>query len=297
MTTAATPADLRITPRDLKFNRVGGQNAALVSEQATQNGANSLRWWHGGDPIKTAFYNALSMTFPQGESLFIEAVRRFREQANPLLQTQIAAFIKQETLHTREHVVFNRLVEQGGYDVKGINAYVSNRMRIARERSPLAQLAITVALEHFTAILAHGLLSDPKHLQGAPAEAAKLWRWHAIEEIEHKGVAFDTYVAATQNRSDFRRWYIRCKAMAFISYVFWRSNARHMADFFRQDGMNTPLTWLRVLKFHFVSPGMLSKVFLEYWKFYLPGFHPWNTDDRALIADAERSLQEESAAA
>jgi predicted metal-dependent hydrolase len=103
-------------------------------------------------------------------------------------------------------------------------------------------------------------------------------------------VAFDTFVVATKDRSAFRRWYIRCKAMAFISYVFWRSNARHMADFFRQDGINTPMTWLRVLKFHFIAPGMLTKVFFEYWKFYLPGFHPWHTDDRALIADAERSL-------
>src|SRR5262245_42442755 len=235
--TPATPADLTITPRDLKFNRVTAQSAARG--ESAKVAERSQRWWHGGDPVKTAFFNALSMVFPQGESLFIEAVRRYRDQANPELQVQIAAFIKQETLHTREHVVFNRLVEDAGYDVSGINEYVANRMRLARERHPLGQLAITVALEHFTAILAHGLLKEPKHLAGAPPEIARLWRWHAIEEIEHKAVAFDTYVAATQKMSSFRRWYIRSKAMAFISYVFWRSNARHMADLFRQDGINS----------------------------------------------------------
>jgi predicted metal-dependent hydrolase len=290
--TAATPSNLRITPRDLKFNRVGDQTAAQPAVDAQSPAA---RWWHGGDPIKTAFYNALSMVFPQGESLFIEAVRRYRDQAGPELQTQIAAFIKQETLHTREHVVFNRLVEDAGYDVTAINAYIANRMRLARERHPIGQLAITVALEHFTAILAHGLLTDPKHLAGAPAQIARLWQWHAIEEIEHKGVAFDTFVAATREMSSFRRWYIRCKAMAFISYVFWRSNARHMADFFRQDGINTFGTWMRVLKFHFVSPGMLRKIVGEYFKFYLPSFHPWRTDDRQLIADVERELSSMSA--
>src|SRR5215831_5788311 len=97
---ATTPANLSISPRDLKFNR------------ATADGGHHTRWWHGNDPVKTAFLNALSMTFPQGESLFIEAVRRFRDVADPALQVQIAAFIKQETLHTREHVVFNRLIEQ-----------------------------------------------------------------------------------------------------------------------------------------------------------------------------------------
>lgn len=277
----ATPADLTIAPRDLKFNRG-------VSEHHT-------RWWLGNDPVRTAFLNALSITFPQGESLFIEAVRRFRDAADPTLKEQIALFIKQETLHTREHIVFNRLIEQAGYDTRAMYEHTAERMKLARARSPLAQLAVTVALEHFTAILAHGLLSNPKHLVGAPEEVAQLWRYHAIEEIEHKGVAFDTFVAATKDMSAFRRWRIRCKAMALMSYLFWRSNARHMADFFRQDGINTTSTWLRVLKFHFVNPGMLRSIFIEYWKFYSPNFHPWNTDDRYLIASAEQEFATKTA--
>jgi uncharacterized protein len=279
MSAHATPADLTIHPRDMKFNRgtAGGP-------------VHHTRWWLGNDPVGTAFLNALSVTFPQGEALFIEAVRRYREEADPVLKEQIAAFIKQETLHTREHVVFNRLIEQAGYDTKAINAYINERMKIARERPPIAQLAITVALEHFTAILAHGLLSNPKHLIGAPEEVARLWRYHAIEEIEHKGVAFDTFLAATKNMSAYKRWSIRTRAMAFISYQFWSSNARHMADFFRQDGINTPLTWLKVLKFHFVAPGMLRSIFAEYWKFYSPTFHPWNTDDRYLIEATDKEL-------
>jgi predicted metal-dependent hydrolase len=80
-----------------------------------------------------------------------------------------------------------------------------------------------------------------------------------------------------------------------MTYLFWRSNARHMADFFRQDGINTVGTWLRVLKFHFIEPGMLRTVFGEYLKFYSPNFHPWNTDDRDLIGDVERELREPSA--
>jgi predicted metal-dependent hydrolase len=281
-----TPADLAIHPRDLKFNRGG-----------VDQPPNHTRWWHSNDPIKTAFLNALSMTFPQGESLFIEAVRRYRDAADPKLQTQIAAFIKQETLHTREHVVFNRLIEQAGYDVSAMNAYIAKRMAIARGRPPIAQLAVTVALEHFTAILAHGLLTKPQHLNGAPDEVARLWKYHAIEEIEHKGVAFDTFVVATKDWSKFKRWRLRCKAMAIMSYIFWRSNARHMADFFRQDGINTPRTWLKVLKYHFIEPGLLRKVVGHYFKFYAPNFHPWNIDDRALIADVEKELIESRAAA
>ena len=52
MSTSSTkpPADLTITPRDRRFGR----------------GQTQSRWWLGGDPIATAFYNALSVTFPRG---------------------------------------------------------------------------------------------------------------------------------------------------------------------------------------------------------------------------------------
>jgi len=284
----ATPSNLAITPRNLKFNR---------STSTGERRGHHTRWWHSNDPIRTAFLNALSVTFPQGESFFVEAVRRYRDAADPRLQEHIALFIKQETLHTREHVAFNRVIEQAGYDTEAMNAYTAHRMTVARARPPIAQLAITVALEHFTAILAHELLANPRQLDGAEPEVARLWKYHAIEEIEHKSVAFETYLAATKEWSGFKRWYVRCKVMAIMSFLFWRTNTRHMADFFRQDGINTPRTWMRVLKHHFVAPGLLYKIAGEYWKFYSPTFHPWHTDDRHLIAAGERMLAEPPIAA
>jgi predicted metal-dependent hydrolase len=267
----STPTDLAIHPRDLKFNRDGIP----------------ARWWHGGDPVATAYFNALSTTFPQGETFFIESVRRFSEQTDGELRLQIEAFIEQEAAHTREHVVFNRLIKSGGYDIAAMDAHTRKRLDIARARHPIAQLAVTVALEHFTAIMAHSLLADPKPMPGAPDEILRMWQWHAIEEIEHKSVAFDTYRVATRTLSSFSRWLIRCQIMLIISLQFWCSILRHMADFFRQDGINTAGTWLRVLKFLLVNPGVARKVFLPYLSFYLPGFHPWKQNDRHFIAEIE----------
>src|SRR3546814_2150957 len=48
--------------------------------------------------------------------------------------------------------------------------------------------------------LAHDALANPTHLGGAADEARQLWRWHAIEEIEHKAVAFDTYLRSAERR-------------------------------------------------------------------------------------------------
>jgi hypothetical protein len=271
---AVTPTDLTITPRDLKIDRE----------------ARNARWWHGGDPIATAYFNALSAAFPQGETFFIETVRRFRDQTDQGLQEQIAAFIRQESMHTREHVVFNRLIRNAGYDTSAMDAETRRRIDLARSRPPIVQLAITAALEHFTAIMAHSLLTEAKPMPGAPAEVLRLWQWHAIEEIEHKAVAYDTFLAASKNMSSFRRWAVRCHVMGLIGLQFWYANFQRMADFFRQDQMNNTRTWLRVAKYLLISPGMMRRIFLPYLSFFRPGFHPWRQDDRKLIGEVERTL-------
>ena len=275
MPAAITPADLTITPRDLKIDRE----------------AQRSRWWCGGDPIATAFFNALSASFPQGETFFIESVRRYRDQADGLLKQQIEAFIKQESLHTREHVVFNKLIKGAGYDTTRMDAETRRRVDLARSRPPVVQLAITVALEHFTAIMAHALLTEKKPLPGAPEEVLRLWQWHAIEEIEHKAVAYDTFIAATQATCRAQRAG-RCgvTSMALITLQFWYSNFQRMADFFRQDRMNTPRTWLRVIALSDRDAGNPAQNLLPYLGFFRPGFHPWNHDDRKLIAAIEAKL-------
>ena len=86
-----------------------------------------------------------------------------------------------------------------GYDLSKLEAQVEKRLAVTRSKPPIVSLAATMALEHFTAILAHQLLANPRHLEGAERETAELWRWHACEEIEHKGVAYDTWLYATRD--------------------------------------------------------------------------------------------------
>ena len=155
----------------------------------------------------------------------------------------------------------------------------------------MVQLAITVALEHFTAIMANCLLTDKNPLPGAPAEVLRLWQWHAIEEVEHKAVAYDTFLAVTRDLSPTRRWALRCHVMVLISLQFWYSNLQRMADFFRQDGINTPRTWWRVFKYLWIAPGMMRTIFLPYLSFFRPGFHPWDHDDGALVKQFEQRLR------
>ncbi|MEY4269493.1 MAG: hypothetical protein RLZZ58_709, partial [Pseudomonadota bacterium] len=167
-----TPADLTITPRDRRFGRDVSQG----------------RWWHGGDAVSTAFYNALSVTFPKGEAMFIEAVKAHRDGVSDKLAGEIRAFTQQEVIHSREHVAFNRKLVDTGYDLSALDADVDHVMALIKARPAIVNLAATIALEHYTGILAALMLGDPKMFEGAESEWADLWRWHAIEEIEHKGV-------------------------------------------------------------------------------------------------------------
>jgi hypothetical protein len=274
MARETTPTDLTITPRDRRFGR---ESAAT-------------RWWMGGDPVGTALYNALSATFPKGEAFFVESVRAFRDDAPPRLAQEIRAFTTQEVMHSREHVAFNRKALEAGYDMSSLEAKVDERLALVRSKPPIASLAATMALEHFTAILAHELLRDPRHLDQADPESAALWRWHAIEEIEHKGVAYDTWLHATKAWPRRKRWSVKAKVMLLVTRNFVVDRTTGTLELLRQDGITGPRAWWRLFWFAYVRPGMMRKVLGAWASFFMPGFHPWNHDDRALIAHAERNL-------
>ena len=266
-TTLPTPANLSITPRDRRFGRE----------------TPAPRLWHGGGVEATAIYNALSTTFPRGEAFFVESVRAFREGAPPKLAQEIGAFTTQEAIHSREHDAFNKRAENSGYDLSKLEAQVEKRLAITKGKPPIVSLAATMALEHFTAILAHQLLAEPRHLAGAEKETADLWRWHAVEEIEHKGVAYDTWLYATRDWPRWKRWKLKARVMLYVTRNFLVDRTAGALELMRQDGVTGVGAWARLLWHLWVWPGMFRKIFAAWAKFFAPGFHPWNEDDRYLL--------------
>jgi predicted metal-dependent hydrolase len=275
-----TPSDLTITPRDRRFGR----------------GAPTDHWWMGGNPYGTALYNALSITFPKGEAFFVESVRAFRDDAPPELAAEIRAFTTQEVMHSREHVQFNKRAVDAGYDFAPLEKRVDERLAETRDRPAVINLAATMALEHFTAIVANQLLGNPRHLEKADAESAALWRWHSIEEIEHKGVAYDTWLHATRHWPRWKRWLVKARVMMKVTRNFFVERTHGALILLRQDGITGPRAWVGFLWYAFVSPGMFGKILGGWARFFLPGFHPWKHDDRKLILKAESQLKSQSEA-
>jgi predicted metal-dependent hydrolase len=148
------------------------------------------------DLITSHLVAVLSSVFPDGEDFFVRSVRHYRDQiTDPVLKREVAGFIGQESIHGREHRALNERLDALGYPSKRIEGVVRWSLGV-RERlmPPISNLASTVALEHYTATLAEIVLRDEaaRDLVATP-EVADVFLWHALEECEHKAVAFDVY--------------------------------------------------------------------------------------------------------
>lgn len=272
-----TPAGHEITPRDRRFGREEGQELG--------------KYWQNGDAVATAFYNCLSLTFPRGEAFFIESVKEFRDRTPDKLQKEIRAFIQQEVIHSREHLALNRRLEDSGYDTSRIEERITESLNMTKGRPKITNLAATMILEHFTAIMAQQFLADSRHWENSDQETADLWRWHALEEIEHKGVAYDTWLYATKDWTRLKRWQVKAIMMLVITRNFWGNRWTDTLDLLAQDGMTGWRVKLKLLKFLLVKPGIARAIIIPWIKFFLPGFHPWNEDDRHLIQRAESEYE------
>ncbi|MFN5779329.1 MAG: metal-dependent hydrolase [Novosphingobium sp.] len=271
-----TPADLTITVRDQRFGR--------------QNKPG--RWWLNNDPIATGWHNALSATFPRGEAFFIEAVKAHREGAGPKLEAEIRAFVKQEINHTREHIAFNRAAVDAGYDLDAIDQRVAANLELTKDRPAILNLAVTMALEHYTAMMAQEFLANPQHFAGAEPETAAMWRWHAIEEIEHKGVAYDTWLHATKDWTRYKRWKVKSLMMLIVTTNFIRNRWQDTLELLKQDGLSGWKVKAKLAWYLVGTPGVLRRIFPAWLSYFLPGFHPWNHDDRALIGKHDSEVKD-----
>lgn len=277
MSGGKAPAGLTVRVRNIRF--------PLAAERQP-------RWWLDNEPVGTAFFNALSCGFPAGEQFFIDAVRPFADVVEGELREQIREFIGQEAVHGREHAAFNELVRAGGYDIEALEIAAHRAFARVRRQSAVKQLGATAALEHITAIMAHKLLANEgRDLVHAPADIARLWVWHAMEEIEHKAVAFDTFAFAARSLRPSSRYLLRCYALILSTILLFYRIFSNMGAFYRHDGINSPKTWLRTLRYLFWKPGALRGLSRSYAAFFRPTFHPWDIDDSHLLRWAEANYR------
>lgn len=241
------------------------------------------RYWYKDSPFLTTFWTTLSTLFPEGETFFVDSVRNYRSQiSDPLLKAQVSGFIGQEAMHSKEHKAFNDLAEKHGYPANNLDKELGAILRLARKILPKKhQLAITVALEHYTAILAEQLLRDPAHQANIQdPEALKLWMWHALEENEHKIVAYDVYNLIGGG------YFTRVLTMLIVTLFFFAVvGSGHIRMLWADRKLFDIAGNLKGIWFLWGWKGLFPKLLPQYLDFFRPGFHPNDHDTVQLLDD------------
>ena len=234
------------------------------------------KYWLGGDPFKTRFCDAMSTIFPEGERFFISCVRDFRDQVtDPKLLAEIKDFIRQEGQHGIIHSQFNAHLVKQGIKVDRLEGHMKWWLfDVLRKRLPKKQtLAITAAAEHLTAIMAEALFQRKEVMGEADPRMFAMYAWHAMEEMEHKAVAFDVMKDVAQVG-----YFMRCAAMTHALYKVMVDSMRLTNRLLVGDGFSLPRRlWMSVKGAWWVygPKGIFSRNTGKMLDYYRPGFHPW----------------------
>lgn len=262
---SSLPEGIAIEPRRMNFQAVEGKP----------------RYWH---PVAvfTHLLTAASLFFPEGERFFVRSVQNYAPQIrDPALRRDITGFMRQELIHGEEHERYNYDIASQGYPylirlerylVKGLFA----NMRRFTPRQ--AQLALTVCLEHITATLAAALLKYPQLMEDAQPAYREIWYWHAVEESEHKGVAFDVY-AAIGGSYWLRVFTMVWSTLFFLILVLYVTGRMLATDgkLFRRD------TWRQARAYARERMWIFKRVGGWFARFFRRDFHPWEFDNRPEI--------------
>jgi predicted metal-dependent hydrolase len=234
-----------------------------------------------GDLVMSHVVAMLSATFPEGEDFFVRSVRHFAERiTDPVLQKQVAGFVGQEVTHGREHRALNERLQEMGFATRRVDRIVKKSLaRAERIVSPLECLAMTAALEHYTATLAETLLTDERAqaLLGN-TEVRSMLLWHALEESEHKAVAFDVF-RAVGGSERMRIRVMRAVTVGFLVRVTIFTIISMLGD----RATYNPVRLVRSLLALRHSPFLTRDVVRRIRAYNKVGFHPDDNDNSAML--------------
>ncbi|MDE0804104.1 MAG: metal-dependent hydrolase [Acidimicrobiales bacterium] len=240
------------------------------------------KYFVAGDPIRSHIAAMLSAVFPEGEDFFVRSVRAYREQiTDPELKKQVSGFIGQEALHGREHRDFNDALAELGYPTRLVDRRVKLGLAVLNKVAPKrTQLAVTAALEHYTATLAEAILTDEDaRTEFVSDEVRDLFTWHALEETEHKSVAFDVFEEVCG-----KRW-VRVGTMWAVHFAFLAEMALSVLLSVAKDPVaRRPTTFVRGVRNLKSHPFFTRTVVQRLRDYDRKGFHPDDHDTTELLA-------------
>ncbi|HEX5487026.1 MAG TPA: metal-dependent hydrolase [Limnobacter sp.] len=240
------------------------------------------------NPVSSALWTAFQAYFPEGEQFFVDSVRTFKSQiTDEQLKRDVSAFIGQEAMHGKEHRTANEALAAQGIHVEGLDkAALWVRKRANRYLPKRLRLAMTAAAEHYTGVIAHQIAHHPNFLNSVTdPKIRQLILWHAMEETEHRAVAFDLYQHAA------RGYLTRALGMAVVSAGIGPVVLLGMINCLRQQKeLGNTQAWKEFAKDYFSPGGFFSAAIPELVKYFKPGFHPNDQGPEMTLAVFRREL-------
>ncbi len=148
-----------------------------------------------GEPEESSVLVGLSLLLPYLEPYLIRTMKEAKAKiSDPELLEEVKRFSAQEGQHFREHRRFNAAIRTDEFPkLAALEENLEREYReFSRSRSLRFNLAYAEGFEAMTTATALFLLEEYGSRQLAP-EVERLMLWHAIEELEHRTVAFDVY--------------------------------------------------------------------------------------------------------
>lgn len=147
--------------------------------------------------------NATSLWIPYLERFLNRVLARVLSQLkdsdrlSPQLKAEMRTFIRQESNHYAVHDAFNTILTRNGYDVARFEALFEVEFEKLFQTKSLAFL--TAYCEGFETLgppaAINWLDESEDMLEGARPEVVGLWKWHLMEEYEHRTVCHDVFHA------------------------------------------------------------------------------------------------------
>jgi predicted metal-dependent hydrolase len=147
-------------------------------------------------------FNAQSMLFPPLERYLnrVMALARTKIKGDApedvALRDDIGKFIQQEGQHYTIHTAYNTMLEKAGFSkLPEFERQMDEEYRVLLKDKSLKFLtAYCDGFETLGPIFARVYLDELEdYFAGADPEIVAMWKWHLLEEFEHRNVCFDVY--------------------------------------------------------------------------------------------------------
>ncbi len=270
MTTAAD-----IIPRDLRFG---------IERHAE-------RAWFDDDMLLSAVMDAFAVLLPEGERFFIKSLRSALPQVtDPEVRAGIQGYAVQEAFHTREHESYNEAMRALGHDVDQMEARAAAALAVPTGLP--ARVMVTCAIEHLTYTFSHFFLARPEQLARMRPAYRRLWAWHALEELEHSGVALQVAADVTRHYSPLKRYLFRVMSLNTVILRLGRQVLINLSSIMARNGR--PMRkrdWLRLFWLEFGTFGIARVGLFYYAAYMMPGFRGLPERDARMIEAGRRLLE------